>query len=153
MLRKIAVIIATCCGAGYAPVAPGTAGAAAGLLPVLILAHWPWIYCGIAVLLFFVGVWASGIAEAAFGQHDSPRIVIDEAASIMVTFAGLPLTPLALLLGFIFNRLMDIVKPFPAAGIQKARGGWGIMLDDLIAGIYSNLIMRLIFHLFFRASA
>ena len=143
-MKKIAILFATCFGAGYAPLAPGTAGAAAGLLPVLILAQWPWIYCSVAVLLFLVGVWASGIAEEAFGQHDSPRIVIDEAASAMVTFAGLSLTPLTLLIGFILNRLLDIVKPFPAARIQRVGGGWGIMLDDLIAGIYSNLLLRII---------
>jgi phosphatidylglycerophosphatase A len=143
MVRKIAVIIATCFGAGYSPVAPGTAGAVVGLLPVLILSGWPWIYGLVAALLFFVGVWASGVAEEAFGRHDSPRIVVDEAASIMITFMGLSLTPMTLFVGFILNRLLDIVKPFPAYGAQRARAGWGIMLDDLVAGIYSNVILRI----------
>ncbi len=143
-MRRIAVIIATCFGAGYSPLAPGTVGAAVGLLPVLILAGWPWIYGLVAALLFFVGVWASGVAEEAFGQHDSPRIVVDEAASIMVTFMGLALTPMTLLIGFVLNRLLDIVKPFPAYGAQSAKAGWGIMLDDLVAGIYGNLLLRLI---------
>ena len=143
-MRRIAVIIARCFGAGYSPLAPGTVGAAVGLLPVLILAGWPWIYGLVAALLFFVGVWASGVAEEAFGQHDSPRIVVDEAASIMVTFMGLALTPMTLLIGFVLNRLLDIVKPFPAYGAQSAKAGWGIMLDDLVAGIYGNLLLRLI---------
>ena len=143
-MRRIAVIIATCFGAGYSPLAPGTVGAAVGLLPVLILAGWPWIYGLVAALLFFVGVWASGVAEEAFGQHDSPRIVVDEAASIMGTFMGLALTPMTLLIGFVLNRLLDIVKPFPAYGAQSAKAGWGIMLDDLVAGIYGNLLLRLI---------
>ena len=143
-MRRIAVIIATCFGAGYSPLAPGTVGAAVGLLPELILAGWPWIYGLVAALLFFVGVWASGVAEEAFGQHDSPRIVVDEAASIMVTFMGLALTPMTLLIGFVLNRLLDIVKPFPAYGAQSAKAGWGIMLDDLVAGIYGNLLLRLI---------
>ena len=143
-MRRIAVIIATCFGAGYSPLAPGTVGAAVGLLPVLILAGWPWIYGLVAALLFFVGVWASGVAEEAFGQHDSPRIVVDEAASIMVTFMGLALTPMKLVIGFVLNSLLYIVKPFPAYGAQSAKAGWGIMLDDLVAGIYGNLLLRLI---------
>lgn len=144
MIRKIAVIIATCCGAGYSPLAPGTVGAAVGLLPVLALTGWPWSYGLVTALLFFAGVWAGGIAEEAFGKHDSPRIVIDEAASIMVTFVGIALTPMALCAGFVLNRLFDIVKPFPAYGAQRARGGWGVMLDDLVAGIYSNILLRII---------
>jgi phosphatidylglycerophosphatase A len=143
-MRKIAIIIATCFGAGYSPLAPGTVGAAVGLLPVLILVGWPWLYGLGTVLLFFVGVWASGMAEEAFDRHDSPRIVVDEAASIMVTFMGLALTPMTLFIGFILNRLLDIVKPFPAYGAQRARAGWGIMLDDLVAGIYSNILLRII---------
>lgn len=149
----MAILFATCFGAGYAPLAPGTAGAAAGLLPALLLARWPWIYGIVAAFLFFAGVWASTLAEEEFGEHDSPRIVIDEAASAMVTFAGLALTPMTLFLGFILNRLLDIVKPYPAGSVQRAEGGWGIMLDDLVTGIYSNLLLRIIFHLLARAAA
>lgn len=148
-MKKAAILFATCFGAGYAPLAPGTAGAAAGLLPVLILARWPWIYGIVAVFLFLAGVWASSIAEESFGQHDSPRIVIDEAVSAMVTFAGLSLTPMTLFLGFVLNRFLDIVKPFPAGSVQRVGGGWGIMLDDLVAGIYSNIILRIIWAVVF----
>ncbi|MEI6634435.1 MAG: phosphatidylglycerophosphatase A [Chlamydiota bacterium] len=89
------------------------------------------------------GVAAGTAAEKAFGEKGPPRVVIDETASVMITFAFLPLTAWALLAGFILNRVMDIVKPFPADRLQGLRGGWGIMMDDLVAGIYANLALRL----------
>jgi phosphatidylglycerophosphatase A len=147
-VKKLAVIIATCFGAGYAPLAPGTAGAAVGLIPTLLLAPWPVIYFLAAAVLFFTGVAASGVAEAEFRENDSPRIVIDEAASIMLTFAGIPLIGWTIIAGFFFNRFLDIVKPYPAGRVQRIAGGWGIMLDDLVAGIYSNLILRIALYYF-----
>ena len=142
-MKRLAILVATCCGAGYAPFAPGTAGAAVGLIPVLLLSGRPLGYAAATVILFFAGVAAGTAAEKAFGEKDPPRVVIDEAASVMITFAFLPLTAWALLAGFTLNRVMDIVKPFPADRLQGLRGGWGIMMDDLVAGIYANLALRL----------
>jgi len=142
ILKKLAVVLATCFGAGYAPFAPGTAGAAVGLVPVYVLAPWPAGYCGAAGLLVCVGIAASGVAAASCKEKDSHRIVIDEAASIMLTFAGIPLAWPVVLTGFLLNRALDIVKPFPAGRAQRLPGGWGIMLDDVVAGVYANLFLR-----------
>lgn len=143
-MRKAAVLLATCFGAGYAPIAPGTVGAAVGLIPTLLLAPWPLAYCFGAALLLLTGVAASSAAETALGQKDSPRIVIDEAASIMVGFAGVAITWKILLCGFVLNRFLDIIKPFPARRLQELSGGWGVMLDDLVAGLYVNFILRVL---------
>ncbi|MDD5556829.1 MAG: phosphatidylglycerophosphatase A [bacterium] len=149
-MRRLAVAVATCLGAGYAPVAPGTAGAAVGLLVAIACSPWPLLYGLVAAALFFGGAAAGTAAEASFGRKDSPRIVIDEAASMLVTFAGLPLGPAVLAAGFALNRIFDIVKPPPARALQELRGGWGIMLDDLVAGIYSNIVLRIGLALFTR---
>lgn len=142
-MKKLAILAATCCGAGYAPCAPGTAGAAVGLIPVLLLSGRPLVLAAAAAALFLAGVAAGTAAEKAFGEKDPPRVVIDEAVSVMITFAWIPLTAWTLVTGFVLNRVLDIVKPFPADRIQALRGGWGIMMDDLVAGLYANLAIRL----------
>ncbi len=149
-MKKLSFLLATCCGAGLAPLAPGTAGAAVGLIPVLILCRWPIPYTIAALVLFFMGVRASTVMEGSLGEKDSPRIVIDEAVSIMITFAYLPLTGAVILVGFILNRFLDIVKPFPAGRVQTLKGGWGVMMDDFVSGVYSNLILRLIWILYLK---
>lgn len=141
--KRLAVLAATCGGAGYCPFAPGTAGAAVGLVPVLLLSAHPLAYAAAAVALFAAGIAASSAAEREWGRKDPPRIVIDEAASMMITFAGLPLSPWTVAAGFALNRVLDIVKPFPAGRMQDLRGGWGVMMDDAVAGLYANLLLRL----------
>jgi phosphatidylglycerophosphatase A len=147
-MRRLSVIFASCCGAGYAPLAPGTAGAAVGLVLVFLLKGEPfYLYAGAAFVLFFLGVKASTVSEEAFGEKDSPRIVIDEAVSMMITMASLPLNAFTVVTGFVLTRFLDIVKPFPAGRLQRLRGGWGVMMDDVVAGVYSNLLLRIVWFL------
>ena len=143
MMRKAAMIVATCCGVGYFPFAPGTAGAAVGLIPAVLLARWPLLLAAATVALFLAGAAAGTAAEAALGRKDPPCVVVDEAVSAMITFAWVPLAPWTLAAGFVLNRILDIVKPFPADRLQALRGGWGIMMDDVVAGLYANLALRL----------
>jgi phosphatidylglycerophosphatase A len=92
----------------------------------------------------FLAVWVSGRAEQVIGKRDAPAIVIDEVAGMMITLVGLPLTPLNLAVGFATFRVLDVIKPFPARSIDsKMTGGWGVVLDDVVAGVYSNLLLRL----------
>jgi phosphatidylglycerophosphatase A len=77
-------------------------------------------------------------------KKDAPAVVIDEVAGILATLAGLPFTALNMAAGFALFRFFDIVKPFPARSIERTlAGGWGIVLDDVVAGLYSNLLLRL----------
>ena len=93
-------------------------------------------------LLFVVGVWSAGKAEKVFGREDPGQVVIDEVAGQILTFVATPrVTWIGLIAGFILFRGFDIIKPFPARRAERFSGGWGIMLDDLVAGLYSLLAL------------
>ena len=144
---------------GYSPAAPGTVGAAGGLgfylllrlcAPGFVPAAFPDLRAGYIFFLtifFMAGVYLSARGEKEWRGRDHPRIVVDEVFSVFITFLCLPVNPLTLAIGFILNRLFDIAKPFPTRLFEKAPGGWGVMLDDLMAGIYSGLVLRLILFL------
>jgi phosphatidylglycerophosphatase A len=147
--RGVAVWIATGGGAGYLPVVPGTAGALEGiaivlalnLLPIGRMGHSLALGAAIAAV-FALGVWSAGRAETFFGRKDPGQVVMDEVAGQMLAFAARPQTDWKwLLTGFVLFRALDILKPFPAGGAEKLPGGWGIMTDDLVAGVYSLLAL------------
>jgi phosphatidylglycerophosphatase A len=135
------VLVATVGGAGYAPVAPGTVASA---LTVLVLWLVPFTRVGLLAFLAVVvvaGTWAAHHAEGVIGGKDPGAIVIDEVAGMALSVFVFPLTVPVLLTGFLFFRLFDIVKPFPARGSQRIGGGVGVMIDDLIAGVYALLVV------------
>ena len=139
----LARVLATAFGSGYAPIAPGTAGSAVGLLlfwPLAPLA-WPWQLAA-CVLVFFVGVAAGGRVARNLGVEDPGLVVIDEVAGQWITLTALPFTPAVALAGFLLFRLMDVVKPWPARDLERLPGGWGIMADDAAAGLYAQLVLR-----------
>ena len=145
---RIAVLIATVCGAGRAPLAPGTVGTA---ITVVVLGTVPFTrmsLIGFFVVVTVAGVWAAGRAERVIGGKDPGAIVIDEVAGMTLSVLFLPLTPPALAAGFALFRAFDIWKPFPARRSQRLGGGVGVMIDDLIAGLYALLILLLTRRLF-----
>jgi len=134
-------VIATVFGAGYSPVAPGTVASA---LTVVLLWLVPFSRGGLVVFLVAVvaiGTWAAHVAERQLGGKDPGAIVIDEVAGMTLSVVALPLTPAVLLGGFVLFRLFDIVKPPPAHASQRLPGGIGVMLDDVIAGVYALVIL------------
>ncbi len=153
---RVAVWIATCGGLGYLPLAPGTAGAVVGLGLVVALARLPLERSGLVasvagatLALSLLGVWASSRAIKYFGNSDPGPVVIDEVVGQMLTFLVRPDAAWKwLLTGFIFFRVLDVVKPFPARQAEQAPGGWGIVLDDLVAGAYSLGALTLLKWLF-----
>jgi phosphatidylglycerophosphatase A len=141
-MNRVAVFLATAGGAGYAPVAPGTAGSAVGVL--LYFLTWKWTLAGQLALLLVVsvvGVWAAHQAAAHFQREDPGPVVIDEVAGQLLTLIFAGGSPVTLVLGFLLFRALDIVKPWPARGFEALPGGFGIMADDLMAGFYGRLIL------------
>lgn len=148
----LAIWIATAGGAGYFPIAPGTAGSLVGVAVVVGLAQLPLhaaasvgVLAAASLLLFALGVWAAGEAERYFGRTDPGQVVMDEVVGQMLTFLLIPHATWKWLLGgFLLFRAFDIIKPFPARQAERIPRGWGIMMDDVIAGGYGLAVLALI---------
>lgn len=150
-MSQLAKVIATFLGSGYSPLAPGTAGA---LLAMLLV--WP-ICAGqfsvgvsttmvliVLILVGFVlGVVCTNILESEWGK-DPQRIVIDEAVGTWLAFLFIPYTLTYFILAFILFRAFDISKPLGIRKIEKLKGGMGVMGDDVLAGIYANIVLQLV---------
>ena len=142
-LSPLALALATGLGSGYSPVVPGTAGSFVGLvlfLPVHALP--PAALLAAVAALVVVGVASASHVSRLVGLEDPGIVVIDEVAGMWVSLLFLPLTPLTALLAFVFFRVFDVVKPYPARRLEDLPGGLGIMCDDLMAGAYANLLLR-----------
>ena len=147
-----AIWIATAGGAGYFPIAPGTAGSLVGVAIVVALERLPLhrataitVLGVVSLALFGAGVWAAGEAEKFFGRTDPGEVVIDEVVGQMLTFLMIPHATWKWLVGgFLLFRAFDIIKPFPARQAERIPRGWGIMVDDVIAGVYGLAVMAVI---------
>ena len=142
---QIIKILATGFGAGLSPVAPGTAGTFVGVLICLFCYPLAWpLRLLFVVAISAVSIYVAGQAETLYGKTDDQRIVIDEIAGLQVTMLPVAITGLHLCLAFVLFRIFDIWKPFPLDRLQKLPGGWGVVVDDLGAGIYGGLILFLL---------
>jgi phosphatidylglycerophosphatase A len=144
-MNRLAVLVASFGYVGFFPIAPGTAGSAAALALFAFLrwVNMPAFEIGMIVAVFGIGVWAAGQTEIALGRKDPGIVVIDEVAGMLITLALLPVSIPGVILGFLLFRLFDVVKPWPAAQVEHLHGGLGIMLDDVFAGIYGYIVLRL----------
>ncbi len=143
VLSLAAQLVATGAGSGYAPFAPGTAGSLVGLLLFWPLSRLPFVgQAGVTVALFLLGTLAAAHLASRLGLKDPGIVVVDEVVGQWVSLLLLPLTPLTVVLGFLLFRLLDVLKPWPARDFERLPGGWGIMADDVMAGIYANLLVR-----------
>lgn len=142
-----ASLVATVFGAGLSPVAPGTVGSLVAL-PLAWLLHWaggPGLLVLGVVVVFFAGWWAAGVYGERVGVADSSAIVIDEVAGQWLVLAAVPLDLIYFAIGFALFRLFDIVKPWPVGWAdRRIKGGLGVMLDDVLAGIYGAAILLLV---------
>lgn len=145
-MTRLAILLATFAYVGRFPIAPGTAGSAAALLlyAALRLVGSPVVDLGVILGLFAVGCWAGSVAERYYGRTDPGAVVLDEVIGMLLTLLFVPVTWVGALIGFFLFRAFDIVKPFPARQCERLHGGLGIMADDVVAGIYGNLALRLI---------
>lgn len=149
-MRSLILLFATGFGSGYSPVAPGTAGSVVGMVLVWFGFGPLWMYSHPLCLIVFaiafaISCWISDRAETIFDNHDDSRIVIDEVLGMAATMFGNPITFGWLMLGFLLFRLADVIKPWPANLIdRRMRNGAGVMLDDLAAAIYANIVLQVI---------
>ena len=140
-MRRVGVLVATVGGAGYFPVAPGTVGSAVGVGLYLLMPR-PWLV-PVTVVITIIGIWAAGEAERHFAREDPGPVVVDEVAGQLLTLLFTGVGVRGAILGFFLFRILDIIKPWPANRLERLPGGLGIMADDLMAGVYGNLLMQL----------
>ncbi|BCO31370.1 phosphatidylglycerophosphatase A [Thiohalobacter sp. COW1] len=132
-------------GSGLAPVAPGTFGTLAGaiLYPLIAGLGLP-VYLLVVILAFLLGVWVCGYTARALGVHDHSAVVWDEVVGLWITLAAVAPSWPALLIGFVLFRLFDILKPWPIRWLDRhVQGGLGIMIDDVLAGVFAGLCLWL----------
>jgi phosphatidylglycerophosphatase A len=128
---------------GYSPIASGTVGSAVGLALYFIPGFEQlYVMLPLCVLVYFVGVKSAEAMEKVYGQ-DPSEVTIDEVLGMWISLLFLPKTILVALIAFLVFRILDIVKPYPARRFDKTPGGAGVMLDDVISGIYTNLLIQL----------
>jgi phosphatidylglycerophosphatase A len=146
VIERLAYFIATAGFVGRFPVAPGTAGSVAGLALYALIRLFGSVEVEAAALIatLVVGVWSANVAERLLGGKDPGPVVIDEVLGILITLAFLDVNVLGGIVGFLLFRLFDVIKPFPAAQLEDLPGGWGVMMDDAMAALYSHAGMRLL---------
>lgn len=146
-MRAVKVLFLTGLGSGLIPFAPGTFGSLVGvLLYVAILAKLPKLLALLAfAVVFFWAVRLSNESRSLFGEEDSSRIVIDEILGMWVALWGNPLSLWCVVDGFLLFRFFDIYKPELLRKLERLPGGWGVVLDDVAAGVLANIVLRLMF--------
>lgn len=143
MKDKIIKAVATFFFVGYLLFMPGTWGSIAGALIYLLVRHNCYLSWAVFLLLLLLGFLTAGKAEAIFGKKDDKRIVIDEVCGIMLLYLLIPGSRPFFIAGFILFRLLDILKPYPIKRVEGAGGSFGIMIDDVIAALYSFITIAL----------
>ncbi len=147
--KPLAVAIASVGGAGFFPVGPGTVGSLVGLLCFVFLYYllpgygysFHLAMTLLTVLLYFLGQWASNEVEEIWG-HDPSKVVIDEFVGQWIALLFLPYSPVIFVAGFVLFRLFDITKPWPISRMEGLPRGTGVMMDDVFAGLISNVLLQ-----------
>jgi phosphatidylglycerophosphatase A len=121
--------------------APGTVASAATAVVLWLLGLSAPALLALIVVVTVLGVWAAGEAERALGAKDPGAIVVDEVAGMALSVFAVPLTPAVLVVAFVLFRIFDVVKPFPADAAQRLPGGVGVVVDDLVAGLYALAVV------------
>ena len=135
--------LATVFGVGYLPFAPGTWATVVGAAVAYCLGSNVPAYTILLLVLLALGIMTSGIVEKQSNQKDPGFVVIDEVVGVMVALWALPLIWPVIICGFFLFRAFDMFKIYPINKLEAQKGGWGIMLDDCMAGVYTNIILRI----------
>jgi phosphatidylglycerophosphatase A len=142
--KAVILFIAEGAYSGKSPFAPGTAGTLVGVLLYLAAKNTGLLsYSILTFLVCSIGTWTAGRAEVLLAKRDSPSIVIDEIAGFLISMFLVPVGWGYVAAGFFLFRLFDIIKPWPLYDLQDVHGGFGVMLDDMGAGVYTNILLQL----------
>ncbi len=155
-MRGLILFLATGAYTGYAPFASGTCGSLVAIplifLSASLLAFSSILHIGAVLTIIAAACWVAGQAESYLHEHDSGKIVIDEIAGFVCTTAFLDITLSRLVIAFFLFRLFDIIKPPPARYFDtQVAGGIGVVFDDVFAGVYANLVLRILLYMRFVA--
>ncbi|MBF0511504.1 MAG: phosphatidylglycerophosphatase A [Candidatus Omnitrophica bacterium] len=135
--------IATVFGIGYLPMAPGTWATIAGVVITYYLGSQLFIFTLLLLGLLVLGIVSTGLMEKLLNKKDPSIACIDEVVGVMIGLWGLPLSWPVMICGFFLFRAFDMFKIYPINKLENQPGGWGIMLDDCMAGVYTNVILRI----------
>tara|TARA_B100000809_G_scaffold263846_1_gene318086 strand:+ start:1777 stop:2256 length:480 start_codon:yes stop_codon:yes gene_type:complete len=150
-VKTIYKLTATALGAGYSPFAPGTMGAIVGCLALWLFEKYnlisttttPLLFIGLIVITTILGIIATDKLESDWGK-DPSKVVLDEVIGMWITMMFVPFTFLNVLIGFGLFRFFDIAKPLGIRKLESLKGGVGVMADDILAGIYANIVLQII---------
>ncbi len=142
-MKKLAIAFGTVLGIGFFPFAPGTAATAAGIGLVFLLQHSLMVYVIVMLILLIVAIPVCTYLEKELNRKDPGILVIDEVVGILIALIGLPLTWSVAIVGFFLFRAFDMFKIYPINRFEALPGGLGIMLDDVMAGLYTNIILHI----------
>ena len=143
MSSNLARLMATFFYMGYIPVAPGTSASLVGMFFYLIFCQNMVAYVAVFAVVLFLGFLASDLAEQSIGEKDPSCIVIDEVSGVMIAFFMLPFSWPVVFTGFFLFRAFDMFKIYPVNKFEPLPGGVGVMMDDIVAGLYTNVTMHL----------
>jgi phosphatidylglycerophosphatase A len=149
--KAVILFIAQGAYSGKSPFAPGTAGTVVGVLLYLVMRGvGPAWYLAAAAAVIVIGIWTAGRAEVLLGEKDAQSIVIDEIAGYLISMVLAPSGWIYVVAAFILFRVFDVIKPWPLKRLQDLHGGLGVMFDDIGAGIYTNIVLQVVWFLFGR---
>lgn len=144
MPKFLTRLISTFFYTGYFPLIPGTAGSLAGLLVYFLVKNNPSVYIFTLAALLVLGFLASSRSEELIGRKDPSCVVIDEVCGMLLGLLFVPYDVKLVIIAFFMFRLMDTLKPYPVGRLERLKGGLGIMMDDIAAGLYTNIILQAI---------
>jgi phosphatidylglycerophosphatase A len=140
---KICLVFSSCFGAGYSKYFPGTMGCLVAV-PVFMFVQDPWIYLAITLFSLAISYPISQRAEEIYKVKDCKKIVIDDFSGMLITYLFIPHTARFIISGFFLFRMFDMLKVPPADKIEKLPGAAGIVGDDLVAGLYANVVLQFV---------
>jgi phosphatidylglycerophosphatase A len=143
--QKLIIFFSTGLYAGKMPVAPGTWGALVALPFYWLLSHISFFFQVLALFpLLGISIWLASEASRIMGDKDPSSVVIDEIIGMLIALTGAPFSSFYIIWAFVLFRIFDIFKPFPIKTVEKKMpGGWGIVMDDVLAGIFANIVWRI----------